>query len=177
MQRAERTTSKHPTRALSISLPLSLLRSGQVLALTNDSKGGLILRKGFYCDWIPPGALVGGCYDIDCDRIYVAGKIRFYAPDPQERSQALQRRITNIEQIQEIINEPSPFRRAFLILRYLSRYLSYREMRQVPHDLLAQLVGVNPSTIDLFWRRYLMAAKKRQQAQQPSTQTQSHILI
>lgn len=156
-----------PTRALSVSLPLSLLKSGQILALTEDSKGGLILQKGFYCDWIPPGALLGGCYDIDCTRIHVAGKVRFYAPNSQEeRSQALQKRMGSISDIQSILNDPSSFRRAFLVLRHLSQWLSYRDMRGIPHELLAQLVGVNPSTVRVFWKRYLLAAQQRAEAKQ-----------
>lgn len=173
MQVQSKQSSQHPTRALSISLPLSLLRSGQLLALTPDSKGGLILQKQFHADWIPPGALLGGCYDLDCQRVYVAGKIRFYAPDSRhERAQSLQRRIDSIAELQDVINEPSSFRRAFRVLRHLSAFLSYRDMRQIPHELLAQLVGVNPSTVALFWRRYLIAAQKRQQAKQSETSSQ-----
>ncbi|NMG58941.1 hypothetical protein E1H12_10530 [Geitlerinema sp. P-1104] len=166
-------TSNQPTRALAVSLPLSLLKSGQILALTEDSKGGLILQKGFYCDWIPPGSLVGGCYDIDCTRIHVSGKVRFYAPNSQqERSQALQKRMGSIADIQDILNEPSSFRRAFLILRHLSQWLSYREMRGIPHELLAQLVGVNPSTVRVFWKRYLLAAQKRAQTESAKARPQ-----
>ncbi|MDC0835546.1 hypothetical protein AY599_12160 [Leptolyngbya valderiana BDU 20041] len=164
--------SSKKTQALSISLPLSLLRSGQILALTPDSKGGLILQKGFYSDWIPPGALVGGYYDIDCTRVYVAGKIRFYAPEThQSRTKALQTRMGQISQLQTIISDPSSFRRAYKILRHLSKWLSYRDMRQIPHELIAQLVGVNPSTVKLFWNRYLSAVQHRRDGTTASPET------
>ncbi|MGC9503568.1 hypothetical protein [Baaleninema sp.] len=171
---ANHNQSSQKTRALSISLPLSLLRSGQILALTPDSKGGLILQKGFYADWIPPGALVGGYYDIDCSRVYVAGKIRFHAPESRQgRSKALQIRMGQISQLQEIIGDPSSFRRAYKILRHLSQWLSYRDMRQIPHELIAQLVGVNPSTVKLFWNRYLSAVQQRREGNTNSPETES----
>ncbi|MBP0001155.1 MAG: hypothetical protein J7641_19550 [Cyanobacteria bacterium SID2] len=168
MQENSNNSSAKEQRALSISLPLSFLRSGQILALTPDSKGGLILQKSFYADWIPPGALVGGCYDIDCGRVYVAGKIRFYAPESKaDRSKSLQLRMSQISQLQDIISDPSSFRRAYKILRHLSQWLSYGEMRKIPHESIAQLVGVNPSTVHLFWNHYLAAVQKRRNGVSP----------
>jgi hypothetical protein len=98
------------------SVPLSLLRSGQLLAITPDSPGGLLLDKGFYVDLVLPGAAVGGLFDLDCKAIHVIGTVRFYAPETRDdRSVIYQQRMAGKNALKQILLEPAPLRRAIPI--------------------------------------------------------------
>ena len=67
---------------------------------------------------------------------------------------AFQKRIDDANDLQQILLDKSPLRRAYLILRHLSRYLGIRETQKIPYELVADLVGVMPKEVAIIWHRY-----------------------
>ncbi len=133
----------------------SVLPRGQLLALAPESRGILILDKGFYSDFATAGAGLGGPFDRNCIAIYPAGSIRFFAPETRsQRLLAFQKRIDNANDLQQILLDKSPLRRAYLILRHLSQSLGIRETQNIPYELVAHLVGVTPKDVAAVWHRY-----------------------
>jgi hypothetical protein len=135
-------------------LPLDLFKSGQMLALKRECQGGLIIQKLFYADFVGPGAVVGGCFDIQCTSVYAIGKVEFDAPATYaERQQAFQKRIAYVEQLKEILLVPSSIERACAIIRQLSLWLGANQVRRIPCELIAQLGGLLPETVALAWQQ------------------------
>lgn len=138
-------------------LPLSLLKSGQFLALDPDCQGGLILHKGFFSDFVGAGAAVGGCFDLKSTAIYTIGMVKFHAPEThQERRQAFQQRLGYIHQLQQIIVEPLPVRRASVLLHQLYEWVGIKEVSKIPHEFMARLIGVYPETIAFAWQQDIL---------------------
>lgn len=138
------------------SRPIQLLKSGQLLAIAADCQGGLILQKPFYAEFVGPGAAVGGSFDIQSTSAYVLGNVQFLELTTfTERQQAFQKRIVCIENFQEtILPEQSPLRRAFLVVDQLHQWFGIDEVKRIPNELMAQLVGVLPGTIATVWQQY-----------------------
>lgn len=154
------------------SVPLSLLRSGQLLAITPDSQGGLLLDKGFYTDLVLPGSAVGGVFDLNCKAIRVIGTVRFYAPESRsDRTIAYQKRMASQNLLKQIVSEPAPLSRAHRIIYFLTRKFGSEEMQQMPMEWIAKLVGVMPKTVRLFWHRHQLATAKK--LEDRSTQLQA----
>lgn len=158
--------SCHLSPFTAASVPLSLLRSGQLLAITPDSPGGLLLDKGFYVDLVLPGAAVGGWFDLDCKAIHVIGTVQFYAPATRDdRAVAYQQRMTCKNVLKRILMEPAPLRRVHQILQLLTRQFGSDELKQIPLEWIAKLVGVMPKTVQVFWQRFQVATSKPREGQ------------
>jgi hypothetical protein len=134
---------------------LQTLQSGQLLYLTDIPGTGLILQKAFHCELIGPGAAVGGMFDLGCRSIYTLGKVSFAVPTTAaERGAAFNQRIVYVKRLQEITIAESPLRRADSILRYLDQIIGLEKMQPLPEELIAQMVGVFPSTLAMAVRQY-----------------------
>lgn len=139
------------TTSVSAATPISLFQSGQLLALKPDCHGGLILHKGFYADFVGPGAAVGGSFDIKCTSVYVAGVVEFNVPETfAERQEAFKNRLNYIKLLEQIALEPSSPRRAQLILQQLCEWLGETEAHKIPRELVAKLAGLHP--VQKQWR-------------------------
>lgn len=150
------------SKNVSAAVLLSLLKSGQWLALSSDFKGGLIIRKRFYADFVGSGAAVGGCLDVNCTCVYVLGTVQFYAPATyKERASAFGQRIACIERLKEILLERSRLRRAYSILGQLSRWVGADAVKNIPDELVAQLAGLLPTTVKVARQRWLAATISR----------------
>ena len=137
------------------SLPLSFFKRGQILSLTPDCQGGIILQKQFYADFVGSGAVVGSSLDVNCRSIYVIGSVKFQtSPSFAERQQALQKRIAYLERLQEIAQEYAPEQRACLILHQLSEWVGCEEVKKIPNELVAQIAGLFAKTIDCVRKNY-----------------------
>lgn len=144
------------------SLPLSFFKSGQFLALTPDCQGGIILQKQFYTDFVGSGAVVGSSLDVNCLSIYVIGAVEFHASTIYEqRQQAFQKRMDYSQQLQEITQEYAPHQRAFLILQQLSKWVGLEEVQKIPNELVAQMAGLFPETIEFVRKNYSMETSPR----------------
>jgi hypothetical protein len=158
--------SCHLSPFTAASVPLSLLRSGQLLAITPDSLGGLLLDKGFYVDLVMPGAAVGGLFDLDCKAIHVIGTVRFYAPETRDdRSVAYQHRMACKTVLKRIVLTPAPLRRVHQILQILARQFGTDELKQIPLEWIAKLVGVMPKTVQVLWQRFQSATSQLREEQ------------
>lgn len=151
MQNANPTTSKDNPAIV----PVSLLQSGQLLALKRECKGGLILQRRFYADFVGPGAAVGGSFDIDCTLIYVIGTVEFYVPSTfAERRAAFGQRMAYIEILKELVLEPSRLNRACMILDQLCQWVRTDAAIAVPDELVAQLVALRSQTVAIARQSY-----------------------
>jgi hypothetical protein len=142
--------SQQPT-----SLPLDLLSSGQVLSISQDCQGWLILQKPFYAEFVGPGAAVGGSFDIQCKSIYTIGTVQFDLPaDHGERRKAFQHRIEYIQRIQDILLEDAPISRADKLIHQLCAWVGLEDARGIPLEIAARLIGVMPKNIEIAWNMH-----------------------
>ncbi|WP_404788285.1 hypothetical protein [Altericista sp. CCNU0014] len=134
--------------------PIELLKSGQLLAVTDGATSGIILQKPFFAEYIGPGAAIGGLFDLKCVTIYALGQAEFTAPATlEERQEAFRRRIDQIETMQTLCQEEVPLRRAIDLLDMLCDRFGIDEIRSIPNDVLAKVVGVLPGTIAMAWQK------------------------
>lgn len=142
-------------RSINSALPLQQLGSGQLLCVVPNFQVGLILQQPHYAEFVGVGAIVGGSFDIKCKSIYAIGKVDFSVPITyRERQRAFQLRMNYMKQQQAITSVISPLKRACLIVQQLCGWIGATEARQIPTDLVAQLVGVLPKTVDTAWQCY-----------------------
>jgi hypothetical protein len=151
---ASQATTQNPASDYCSRVPLDLFKSGQLLVLKPNCRGGLIIQKAFYADFVGPGAAVGGSFDIQCTSVYVIGEVEFDVPATYEqRQQAFQTRIAYIQKLEEILSVSSSIHRAGLMIRQLSLWLGVSHVRRIPLELIAQLGGVLPKTASVAWQR------------------------
>ena len=147
----------HPDNSLVMkpnNRPVEQLKSGQLLALAEHPSSGLILQKPYYAEFISPGAALGGMFDIQCVSIHTLGNAEFTVPETlEDRKQAFQKRIADIEAMQQLCQADSPLQCACAVLEMLCGRFMIEEIQTIPNDILAKLVGVLPSTIALAWQR------------------------
>lgn len=137
------------------SVPLNLLKSGQLLMVKPDCRGALIIQKRFYADFVGPGAAVGSSFDVDCTSVYVIGEVEFYAPTTYtERQQAFQKRREYCETLQSMVMIPTPLDRAATILHQLSLWLDVSVISEIPSGLIAQLAGVLTKTVTIIRQQH-----------------------
>lgn len=134
--------------------PIELLKSGQLLAVTEGEPSGLILQKPFFAEFIGPGAAVGGLFDLNCVTIYTLGQAEFTVPvSLEDRQTAFRRRIDNIASMQTLCQAEAPLRRAIDLLDMLCSRFSTDQIRSIPNDVLSKVVGVMPGTIAMAWQK------------------------
>jgi hypothetical protein len=134
--------------------PIELLKSGQLLAVTDSEPAGIILQKPFFAEFIGPGAAIGGLFDLKCVTIYTLGKAEFTVPATQEERQlAFRRRIDDIATMQTLCQAEAPLRRAIDLLDMLCDRMGTDEIRSIPNEVLAKIVGVMPGTIAMAWQK------------------------
>jgi hypothetical protein len=134
--------------------PIELLKSGQLLAVTDGATSGIILQKPFFAEYIGPGAAIGGLFDLKCVTIYTLGQAEFTVPSTlQERQEAFRRRMEHIEAMQTLCQAEVPLRRAIDLLDMLCDRFGIEEMRAIPNDVLAKIVGVMPATVGMAWQK------------------------
>jgi hypothetical protein len=154
------------------SVPLQPFVSGQLLYLPTHCQSGLILQYRHYAGFAGAGAAVGGYLDVKCMSVYTIGDVRFEMPETyQQRQQSLQRRIAYSQTLCKIAAVHAPLQRAYLIVRQLCLWLELQDVKAIPHELLAQLVGVLPKSIDVGWQQYLQYCDSRD----PRCKTASHL--
>ncbi|MGB8698258.1 MAG: hypothetical protein WCD18_02480 [Thermosynechococcaceae cyanobacterium] len=134
--------------------PVELLKSGQLLSITNSLDAGIILQKPFFAEFVGPGAAIGGLFDLECVTIYTLGKTEFAVPSTlSERQQAFRRRIEDIETMQVLCQADAPLTRAIDLLDMLCKRFGIDEVRNIPNEILAKVVGVLPGTMAMAWQK------------------------
>lgn len=147
--------------------PIEMLKEGQLLFLSKNSPAGLILQKPYYAEYIGPGAAIGGMFDLQCVTIHPLGQAELSFPDTlDERQDAFQRRMEDIEQMQQICEKDLPIERAVAVLEMLSQQFHQDEIQMIPNDILAKLVGVLPSTMAAAWQQVSRSSHRRDTSNQ-----------
>lgn len=132
--------------------PVELLKSGQLLAVSGDEGAGLIIQKPFFAEFVGHGAAIGGLFDLQCVTVYTLGNVQISVPeDKMGRQAAFQKRIADIEFMQELCQLDSPLERGVSVLTQLCNQYDPYQVKSIPNDVLAKLVGVLPSTITEAW--------------------------
>jgi hypothetical protein len=140
------------------NLPLEMLKTGQLLCLEPEVRSALILRKGFYTDFVGPGAGVGGVFDLECTSVFALPYVKFTWPaNFDERRQAFRQRLHYLEKLQEITLETLPATRAWLLLKQMMQWIGGEQTDRIPDELLAALAGVLPNTMAIARQHLLMA--------------------
>lgn len=148
--------------------PIEMLKEGQLLSLSESYPAGLILQKPYYAEYIGPGSAVGGMFDLQCVTIHPLGKAELSTPETlDERQNAFQRRMEDIEQMQLICEKDLPIERAVAVLEMLTQHFYQDEIQMIPNEVLAKLVGVLPSTMATAWKQLSTGGRK------PSSPSQS----
>lgn len=156
-------------------LPLSMLKSGQFMTLSSRSRGGLIIQKPFFADFVGPGGAVGGSFDVNCTSVYVVGMVEFEAPETfVDRQASFQHRIAFSEELARISGELSHLKRAYLMVHQLCQWVGMQEARKVPVELVARMAGVLPRTVAAVWQQQALKAAQDQR-QNTGTPTQSRL--
>ena len=133
--------------------PVELLKSGQLLSIGGSEGSGLIIQKPFFAEFVSHGAAIGGLFDLQCVTVYTLGDVQITVPeDKVGRQQAFQRRIEDIESMQDLCQSDSPLERGVSILNVLCQKFDWQQVQSIPNDVLAKLVGVLPSTINEAWQ-------------------------
>ncbi|NCJ07006.1 hypothetical protein GS597_10895 [Synechococcales cyanobacterium C] len=140
--------------------PIELLKSGQLLALSQHEPGGLILQKPYHAEFVNAGSAVGGMFDTQCVTLYTLGAVEFTVPESTpERQVAFQQRMDDIDAMQQLCQDDSPLRRAVAIVQLLCERFGVTEVQSIPNDVLAKLVGVLPGTVAIAWQQQLSEVK------------------
>jgi hypothetical protein len=127
---------------------LSHLHSGQLLRIDAEKGRGVIVCHRHHAEIIGPGSAIGGLLDIDCRRIIAIGQVSLVYPESlAAKRNAFLTRQKWIASTHKIAKHPSPLERATILLRMLERYCGTEMTDQLPADVLAQVVGVLPSTM------------------------------
>lgn len=151
-----------PQKKFHPSALLHRLTSGHILMITPDSQGGLLLVKPFYVDFAGPGAAIGGEFDRSSTAVYPIGNIHFQTSlNQRDREDAIQTRITYVEQLSTILDNAHPLHRARLITRYLTDCLPGNLSLTIPAELIAGLAGVLPDTVRFAWQSHKELAEDR----------------
>ncbi|WP_299411522.1 hypothetical protein [Acaryochloris sp. IP29b_bin.148] len=146
-----------------------MLKDGQLLSLAQNNPAGLILQKPYYAEYIGPGAAIGGMFDLQCVTIHTLGKAELTVPETlDERQDAFQRRMEDIEKMQQICEQDLPIERAVAVLEMLSQHFHQEEIQTISNDILAKLVGVLPSTMAAAWQQLSHSNRQRNLSPQPS---------
>ena len=118
---------------------LSRLAAKELLIVNPRRKNGLIIYKKYHAEFVGPGAIVGGQFDLDATNILAVGNVSLVCPqDSQQRKQAYKMRRQWV---------PEPAQRAQVILNQFEHWFDADTVAALPDEAFALLVGVLPQTI------------------------------
>lgn len=128
---------------------LNRIRNGEVLIISSRRRGGLILRKPYYSQFVGPGGAVGGKLDLDCDRLIPVGKLALVAPhhgDDLYRAYLIRRQwILNIHHITQYTNSDE---RAERLVNQLEHYFDSETIAKIAPEDLAVMIGTFTATVE-----------------------------
>jgi hypothetical protein len=125
-----------------------LLQGRRLLLINPKKKNGLILIKTYYAEFAGPGAIVGGCFDRDLQKVIPVGKLSLIEPSTsQERQRGYLIRRQWVKLIKQITDNPIPHERAQVILNQFEHWFDANTTNQVADEIFALIVGVLPCTI------------------------------
>ncbi|MCU0515397.1 MAG: hypothetical protein MUC60_00780 [Oscillatoria sp. Prado101] len=153
-EKTELSATKTPTPGLSLILHarkseiLAQIGSGQLLAVAQNRRCGLIIYKRFHAEFAGPGAAVGGFLDVDCQQIVPVGDLALVYPESYpERQKAFSIRRHWIRLTEQLTQNAAPMQRAQTILTQFEHYFDSDTVSQISDEAFARLVGVLPQTV------------------------------
>lgn len=124
------------------------LKTRKLLIVNPRRKNGLIVYKKYHAEFIGPGAIVGGNFDLDAvDLIPVGNLSLIYPQNSQDRKQAYKMRRQWVRLTKQIIDNPNATERAQVILNQFEHWFDTETVSKLPDEAFALLVGVLPQTI------------------------------
>ncbi len=143
---------------------LGSLQSGQLLRIKGERGSALIICHRHHAELAGPGAAVGSLFDLDCHRTIPIGKIALVYPESRpERLKAYRIRQEWLRFTQKGMESHVPLQRAQNILILLTKYFGGGTVIQLPDEIVAQLVGVLPKTIQIARRSIQLKLEDLQQ--------------
>ncbi|NEP10514.1 MAG: hypothetical protein F6K14_09910 [Symploca sp. SIO2C1] len=129
---------------------LNQLQSGQLLRVYGSRGNALIIVHRHHAELAGPGAAVGSVFDLDCCRVVPIGKISIIYPESAtKRQQAYLLRQRWIRFTQKPMETYVPLKRGKRLLILLHKYFTPQLIDSLSDEVLAQLVGVLPTTIGI----------------------------
>ena len=127
---------------------LSRLKTQELLIVNPRRKNGLIIYKKYHAEFVGPGAIVGGNFDLDAASVIPVGNLSLVSPqNSQERKQAYKMRRQWVRLTKQIIDNPEPTQRAQVILNQFEHWFDIETVSNLPDEAFALMVGVLPQTI------------------------------
>ena len=131
-----------------ISQLLSRFKQQELLIVNPRRKNGLIVYKKYHAEFVGPGAIVGGNFDMDAISIIPVGNLSLVPPkNSSERKQAYKMRRQWVRLTKQIIDNPKSTERAQVILNQFENWFDAETVANLPDEAFALLVGVLPQTI------------------------------
>ncbi len=135
---------------------LTRISSGEILILVGHESTAAIVQHPAHAELVTPGSAVGGSFDRDVSRFYSIGDVAFISPsNPSERQQAIKHRQSDITRMLQFWQEKDSLERTAAFLTLLCQRCGFDRTKDIPIDLLAQVIGANVNTIDRAWDRLL----------------------
>ncbi|NES19021.1 MAG: hypothetical protein F6K41_08845 [Symploca sp. SIO3E6] len=129
---------------------LNQLQSGQLLRVYGRRGNALIIVHRHHAEIAGPGAAVGSVFDLDCCRVIPVGKVSIIYPESlTKRQQAYVMRQKWIRFTQKAMETYIPLERGQRLLILLHKYFATELIDSLSDEVLAQLVGVLPRTIEM----------------------------
>ncbi|HBB34327.1 MAG TPA: hypothetical protein DDZ80_13590 [Cyanobacteria bacterium UBA8803] len=130
---------------------LTQLQTGQLLRVNGDRGNAIIICHRHHAELAGPGAVVGGPFDLDCNRVIPIGNISLVYPESRrDRQKGYVLRQRWILFTQHAMQSYVPLQRAKTMLILLHKYFDSEVIDQLPDEVIAQLVGVLPKTVEML---------------------------
>jgi hypothetical protein len=138
-----------------------LIRHHPLRIISSPNSGGLIIQKRYHTDFLTHGSAVGGKLDFDCIGLYAVGHVSLCAPGvPGAQHGAIEQRLQDIRQLNQIIRVAAPADRGHLIISTLCGWIGLRAAQALPTELVAEMAGITPSVLDFAWYTMLNDAER-----------------
>jgi hypothetical protein len=122
--------------------------------------GGLIIQKRYHTDFLTPGSAVGGQLDFDCIGLYAVGQVSLCPPTaPGAQHSAIEQRLQDIRQLNQIIRLANAADRGHLIISTLCGWIGLRAAQQLPPELVTAMAGISPNVLTSAWQLMLQDAE------------------
>ena len=127
---------------------LAQIKEQKLFIVNPRRKNGLIVYKKFHAEFIGPGAIVGGQFDINANDIIFVGNLSLIEPhNSEERLRAYKMRRQWVKLTKQITDNPIAIERAQVILNQFENWFDVETVADLPDEAFALLVGVLPQTI------------------------------
>lgn len=127
---------------------LAQVKAQKLFIVNPRRKNGLIVYKKYHAEFIGPGAIVGGQFDLNAIDVLFVGNLSLIEPqNSEERRRAYKMRRQWVKLTKQITDNPIAIERAQVILNQFENWFDVETVENLPDEAFALLVGVLPQTI------------------------------